>query len=218
MQFLHDMGEGEEEEDEEEDVPPSYSCCREWPGGVGRPCAGGSCRRAGGWPRPLKARSRPVGSIPATAESLQAELRVFRPDQEVVGGYLTRIARVALALRVHGVAVSPSELEISARSVATVARPEWPTACGPDFRSQRLRKEMNDGDAADIQKKIQAIGVLILALGGRQSASADKIRNKVWSFISDVLRGRRAPSRRRSGLRRRRLPAVPPRRLLKRQR
>ncbi|CAE7841964.1 pol, partial [Symbiodinium necroappetens] len=54
----------------------------------------------------------------------------------------------------------------------------------PTRMARRLRtrfsvaalKEGDDGDAADIQKKIQAIGVLILALGGRQSASADKIR------------------------------------------
>ena len=38
-------------------------------------------------------------------------------------------------------------------------------------------KEGDDGDDADVQKEIQAVGELILALGGKQSASADK----VWS-------------------------------------
>ena len=33
-------------------------------------------------------------------------------------------------------------------------------------------KEGDDGDVADAQKEIQAIGELILSLGGRQSASA----------------------------------------------
>ena len=41
-----------------------------------------------------------AGSVPATAETLQAELReLYRPDQEPVSDYLTRLARVVLALR-----------------------------------------------------------------------------------------------------------------------
>ena len=43
-------------------------------------------------------------------------------------------------------------------------------------------KEGDDGDDGDVQKEIQAIGELIIALGGKQSASADK----VWSSPSDV--------------------------------
>ena len=43
-------------------------------------------------------------------------------------------------------------------------------------------KEGDDGDDGDVQKEIQAIGELIIALGGKQSASADK----VWSFSPPV--------------------------------
>ena len=53
-----------------------------------------------------------AGSVPATAETLQAELReLYRPDQEPVGDYLTRLARVVLALRAYGVNVGQPELE-----------------------------------------------------------------------------------------------------------
>ena len=43
-------------------------------------------------------------------------------------------------------------------------------------------KEGDDADDVDVQKEIQAIGELIISLGGKQSASADK----VWSSPSDV--------------------------------
>ena len=46
-------------------------------------------------------------------------------------------------------------------------------------------KEGDDADDVDVQKEIQAIGELIIALGGKQSASADK----VWSSPSDVPPG-----------------------------
>ena len=53
-----------------------------------------------------------AGSVPATSETLQAELReLYRPDQEPVGDYLTRLARVVLALRAYGVNVGQPELE-----------------------------------------------------------------------------------------------------------
>ena len=53
-----------------------------------------------------------AGSVPATAESLQADLpEMFRPDQESVADYLTRISRIVLALRAHGVVISSAELD-----------------------------------------------------------------------------------------------------------
>ena len=62
---------------------------------------------------PLPARAGPsgppstVGTIPASAETLQAELRkLYRPDQEPVGDYSTQLARVVLALRAYGVNVA----------------------------------------------------------------------------------------------------------------
>ena len=63
-----------------------------------------------------------AGSVPATAETLQAELReMFRPDQEPVADYLTRIARIVLALRAHGVAVSSAELDMLTTKASLLA-------------------------------------------------------------------------------------------------
>ena len=137
-----------------------------------------------------------AGSVPATAESLQADLReMYRPDQEPVADYLTRISRIVLALRAHGVAVSSVELDTLTTKASLLAE-EFGQVGGdwhPTRMVRRLRarftaaalKEGDDGDDADVQKEIQAIGELILALGGRQSASADK----VWSSPSDVHSG-----------------------------
>ena len=136
-----------------------------------------------------------AGSVPATAESLQADLwEMFRPDQEPVADYLTRISRIVLALRAHGVAISSPELDGLATKASLLAE-EFGQVGGdwhPTRMVRRLRarftaaalKEGDDGDDADVQKEIQAIGELILALGGKQSASADK----VWSS-SDVPPG-----------------------------
>ena len=131
--------------------------------------------------------------MPATAESLQADLReMFRPDQEPVGEYLTRISRIVLALRAHGVAISSAELDGLATKASLLAE-EFGQVGGdwhPTRMVRRLRarfaaaalKEGDDADDVDVQKEIQAIGELIIALGGKQSASADK----VWSSPSDV--------------------------------
>ena len=63
-----------------------------------------------------------AGSVPATAETLQAELReMFRPDQEPVADYLTRIARIVLALRAHGVAISSGELDMLTTKASLLA-------------------------------------------------------------------------------------------------
>ena len=137
-----------------------------------------------------------AGSVPATAESLQADLReMFRPDQEPVADYLTRISRIVLALRAHGVAISSAELDGLATKASLLAE-EFGQVGGdwhPTRMVRRLRarftaaalKEGDDGDDADVQKEIQAIGELIIALGGKQSASADK----VWSSPFDVPPG-----------------------------
>ena len=138
----------------------------------------------------------------ATAESLQADLReLYRPDQEPVADYLTRISRIVLALRAHGVVVSSVELGRLTTKASLLAE-EFGQVGGdwhPTRMVRRLRarftaaalKEGDDGDDAEVQNEIQAIGELILALGGKQSASADK----VWSSPSD-LRGRRVLPRR----------------------
>ena len=116
-----------------------------------------------------------AGSVPATAESLQADLReMFRPDQEPVGEYLTRISRIVLALRAHGVAISSAELDGLATKASLLAE-EFGQVGGdwhPTRMVRRLRarfaaaalKEGDDADDVDVQKEIQAIGELIIAL------------------------------------------------------
>ena len=145
-----------------------------------------------------------AGSVPATAESLQADLReMYRPDQEPVAAYLTRLSRIVLALRAHGVAISSAELDGLAAKASLLAE-EFGQVGGdwhPTKMVRRLRarfaaaalREGDDGDDGDVQKEIQAIGELIIAFGGKQSASADK----VWSFSSDVPRRKLLVLRRR---------------------
>ena len=134
-----------------------------------------------------------AGSVPATAESLQADLReMFRPDQEPVGEYLTRISRIVLALRAHGVAISSAELDGLATKASLLAEEfgqvggDWrPTRMVRRLRARFAAAALKEGDDVDVQKEIQAIGELIIALGGKQSASADK----VWSSPSHVPPG-----------------------------
>ena len=128
--------------------------------------------------------------MPATAESLQADLReMYRPDQEPVAAYLTRISRIVLALRAHGVAISSAELDGLAAKASLLAEEfgqvggDWhPTKMVRRLRARFTAEALKEGDDGDVQKEIQAIGELIIALGGKQSASADK----VWSSPSDV--------------------------------
>ena len=137
-----------------------------------------------------------AGSVPATAETLQAELReLYRPDQEPVGDYLTRLARVVLALRAYGVNVGQPELEklttkatLLAEEFAKIGGDWHPTRMVHALRARFSAAALRTGteepvDAEESQKEIQAISKLILALGGRESSRF----GKVWSSPSDVL-------------------------------
>ena len=136
-----------------------------------------------------------AGSVPATAETLQAELReLYRPDQEPVSDYLTRLARVVLALRAYGVNVGQPELEklttkatLLAEEFAKIAGNWHPTRMVRALRARFSTAALRTGTeepvgAEESQKEIQAIGELILGLGGRESNSP----GKVWSSPSDV--------------------------------
>ena len=207
MEFLHDVQEEEEEEDEESDEedesPPPLEPVEEVDGPELIPDAGNGLGEAAALEQaaaraapaapdgalavvPLSADRRAglsgppstAGSVPATAESLQADLReMYRPDQEPVAAYLTRISRIVLALRAHGVAISSAELDGLAAKASLLAE-EFGQVGGdwhPTKMVRRLRarftaaalKEGDDGDDGDVQKEIQAIGELIIALGGR---------------------------------------------------
>ena len=226
MDFLHDMKEEdeeeeeEEEEDDEDESPPPEEPVDDLDGpelipdagdglseaaaleqaaaraAAAAPTAGATGLAAAGDSAGLSGPPSTAGSVPATAESLQADLReMFRPDQEPVADYLTRISRIVLALRAHGVAISSAELDGLATKASLLAE-EFGQVGGdwhPTRMVRRLRarfaaaalKEGDDADDVDVQKEIQAIGELIIALGGKQSASADK----VWSSNSDVPPG-----------------------------
>ena len=187
-ELIPDAGDGLSEAAALEQAAASAAAAAPSAGATGLAAAGDSAlavvplsadRRAG-----LSGPPSTAGSVPATAESLQADLReMFRPDQEPVADYLTRISRIVLALRVHGVAISSAELDGLATKASLLA--EEFGQVGGDWHPTWMLKEGDEGDNADVQKEIQAIGELIIALGGKQSASADK----VWSSPSDVPPG-----------------------------
>ena len=123
-----------------------------------------------------------AGSVPATAETLQAELReLYRPDQEPVSDYLTRLARVVLALRAYGVNVGQPELEklttkatLLAEEFAKIGGDWHPTRMVRALRARFSAAALRTGteepvDAEESQKEIQAIGELILGLGGAKA-------------------------------------------------
>ena len=111
-----------------------------------------------------------------------------------MGDYLTRLARVVLALRAYGVNVGQPELEKLTMKATLLAEEfgkiggDWhPTRMIRALRARCLAAALRTGseepmDAEESQKEIQAIGELILALGGRESSSP----GKVWNSPSDV--------------------------------
>ena len=135
-------------------------------------------------PGPALAGPSDPPSTPAMAETLQAELReLYRPDQESVSDYLTRLARVVLALRAYGVNVGQPELEKLTTKATLLAEEfgkiggDWhPTRMVRALRARFSAAALRTGseepmDAEESQKEIQTIGELILALGGRESSS-----------------------------------------------
>ena len=99
-----------------------------------------------------------AGSVPATAETLQAELReLYRPDQEPVGDYLTRLARVVLALRAYGVNVGQPELEKLTMKAEEFAK------IGGDWRPTRMVRTLRGSSLA--------VGLLICLVALGQEAS-----------------------------------------------
>ena len=210
MKFLHDAEEEDEDEEEEEedselvpeasgaggDSPPRVdvsAAARELAmvptGAAYVPATAPGSRPAGPSGPPSTA-----GSVPGTAEGLHAELRaIFRPDQEPVADYLTRVSRIVLALKAHGVTVSSRDLD-ALSTKATLLADEFSKIGGdwhPTKMVRRLRTRFSVAalrggedpeDAEEIQREIQCIGELILALGGKESSSQEK----VWSSPSDV--------------------------------
>ena len=164
MDFLHDAGEEEleEEEEEEEEEEQEADTAVEPAPPATHPAAGAhtgltdeelagldatsvellpDAEREAALAAPAaKSAAAPpstAGSVPATAETLQAELReLYRPDQEFVGDYLTRLGRVVLALRAYGVNVGQPELE-KLTTKATLLAEEF-AKIGGDWHPTRM--------------------------------------------------------------------------------
>ena len=102
-----------------------------------------------------------AGSVPATAGSLQADLReMFRPDQEQVADYLTRISRIVLALRAHGVAIASAELDGLATKASLLAEEfgqvggDWhPTRMVRRLRARFTAAALKEGDEGDKRRR-----------------------------------------------------------------
>ena len=65
---------------------------------------------------------------------------MFRPDQEPVADYLTRISRIVLVLRAHGVAISSAELDGLATKASLLA--EEFGQVGGDWHPTRMVKRL----------------------------------------------------------------------------
>ena len=194
MDFLHDVveEEEEEEEDDEDESPPPEEPVDDFDGPELIPDAGDGLSEAAALEQ---AAARAAAAAPTTGatglaaagDSALAVVPLSADRGEPVADYLARRSRIVLALRAHGVAVSSVELDRLTTKASLLAE-EFGQVGGdwhPTRMVRRLRarftaaalREGDDGDDADVQKEIQAIGELILALGGKESASADK----VWS-------------------------------------
>ena len=176
VDFLHDAKEeDEEEEDDEDESPPPLEPVDDLDGPELIPDAGGELSEAAALEQ---AAARAAAAAPTTgatglAAAGDSALAVVplsadrRADQEPVADYLTRISRIVLALRAHGVAVSSVELD-GLTTKASLLAEEFGQVGGdwhPTRMVRRLRarftaaalREGDDGDDADVQKEIQAI-------------------------------------------------------------
>ncbi|CAE6941329.1 pol [Symbiodinium sp. CCMP2592] len=195
MAFLYDKEEDDEEEEEEEEEEDEEIDPPQEPLGddAGE---GPELIPAGEGSAPPAAPLRTVGAVAGgalTAMAMAMALEWSRPPlarhslrvrpherREPVADYLNRTARVVLALRAHGITVSESELGMLTLlaedlEFAQVGGDWHPTRMVRRLRTRfavaALKGKDSGEDAADVNHEIQAIGELIVALGGKQSAS-----------------------------------------------
>ena len=104
---------------------------------------------------------------------------MYRPDQEPLGQFLSRIGRLVLALKAHRISVAASDLEkISLK--ATILSEVY-GRIGGDWDPKKLVRALRlrfsnaatvgdfDEHPEDLAKETDCIVELILALGGRES-------------------------------------------------
>ena len=190
---------------------------------VALPSNWGTAPSSASMSNPFAAFSIQIGSAGVQAGVRRARQAPSRRDassgtsrtlQDSVGDYLTRLARVVLALRAYGVNVGQPELEklttkatLLAEEFAKIGGDWHPTRMVRALRARFSAAALRTGteepvDVEESQKEIQAIGELILALGGRAIALV-----KSGALLPTSLR-RWAQARYRRGLTTRASPAA----------
>ena len=158
---------------------------------VALPSNWGTAPSSASMSNPFAAFSIQIGSAGVQAGVRRARQAPSRRDassgtsralQDSVGDYWTRLARVVLALRAYGVNVGQPELEklttkatLLAEEFAKIGGDWHPTRMVRALRARFSAAALRTGteepvDVEESQKEIQAIGELILALGGRAIA------------------------------------------------
>ena len=129
-------------------------------------------------PRPSSAGTGATG----TDELLKQMKQVFRPDQEDMGVFLSRITRLVMALKTLGHEVTQEDLALVTLK-AEVIQESFEEVGTWDVRAlaRNLRDKFAlvalDMELSDVDKasKSEAIGQAILALGGKESSKPDKL-------------------------------------------
>ena len=129
-------------------------------------------------PRPSSAGTGAAG----TDELLKQMKQVFRPDQEDMGVFLSRITRLVMALKTLGHEVTTEDLALVTLK-AEVIQESFDEVGTWDVRAlaRNLRDKFAlvalDMELSDVDKasRSEAIGQAILALGGKESSKPDKL-------------------------------------------
>ena len=122
-----------------------------------------------------------AGVAVPSSDDLRKELfAVCRPDQEPLGPFLSRIARLVLALKAHNVAASDLErVKMKATTLSGVylkIAADW----DPKKLVKALKLKFNTATLGDLDgpdeltKETNCIGDIILALGGKESSKPGK--------------------------------------------
>jgi hypothetical protein len=180
MVELYGAEDSDEEEDEgsdelEPDAAASALAVRSDAAVGGLKVGGGA---GGTSPRPSSAGTGAAG----TDELLKQMKQVFRPDQEDMGVFLSRITRLVMALKTLGHEVTQEDLALVTLK-AEVIQESFEEVGTWDVRAlaRNLRDKFAlvalDMELSDVDKasKSEAIGQAILALGGKESSKPDKL-------------------------------------------
>eukprot|EP00435_Cladocopium_sp_Y103_P026640 s114_g6.t1 len=126
-------------------------------------------------------------------ELLKLMKQVFRPDQEDMGVFLSRITRLVMALKTLGHEVTTESLALITLK-AEVIQESYEEVGTWDVRAlaRNLRDKFAlvalDMELSDVDKasRSEAIGQAILALGGKESSKPDKLQHTIGRWSRDV--------------------------------